>query len=246
MSRSESGADVPSIGTPPRARGNDASLSWACAASLGLQEYHRLMFVYHNLPWVPFSGVNDGRAGSRWLKYDAPPGTWIRDRHDRGGMMMRQMRGLAMFAVVAALMAYGLDGGVFAQDATPVTTSEGGHDALVVIDHATTETVIDLSEVGDSIGDLLAFGNTVYDAGNDTEVGTNQGSCVRTVPGKAWECMFTIILDEGQLTVAGPLYDAGPSELAITGGTGAYATARGQMRLEATSETESRFTFEIA
>ena len=159
---------------------------------------------------------------------------------------MRQMRSLAMFTGVAALMAYGLDGGVFAQDATPVTNAAVGHETLVVIDHTTTETVIDLGEEGDSIGDLLAFSNAVYDEGNESEVGTNQGSCVRTVPGEAWECMFTIILDEGHLTVAGPLYDTGPSELAITGGTGAYSTARGQMRLEATSETESRFTFEIA
>ena len=141
---------------------------------------------------------------------------------------MRQMRSLAMFAVVAALMAYGLDGGVFAQDATPVTTSAVGNETLVVIDRSTTDTVIDLGEEGDSIGDLLAFGNAVYDEGNETEVGTNQGSCVRTVPGEAWECMFSIILDEEQLTVAGPLYDAGPSELAIIGGTGAYATARGR------------------
>ena len=160
--------------------------------------------------------------------------------------MMRQMRSLAMFAVVAAIMAYGLGGGVFAQDATPVTTSAVGHETLVVIDHTTTETVIDLGAKGDSIGDLLAFSNAVYDEGNATEVGTNQGSCIRTVPGEAWECLFTIILDEGQLTVAGPLYDAGPSELAITGGTDAYSTARGQLRLEATSATESRFTFEIA
>jgi len=143
-------------------------------------------------------------------------------------MMMRQMRSLAMFAVVAALMAYGLGGGVFAQDATPVTNSEVGDERLVVIDHSTTDTVIDLGEEGDSIGDLLAFGNAVYDEGNETEVGTNQGSCVRTVPGEAWECMFSIILDEGQLTVAGPLSDAGPSELAITGGTGAYAGASGE------------------
>ncbi|MCD6057180.1 MAG: hypothetical protein K0Q89_710, partial [Thermomicrobiales bacterium] len=89
---------------------------------------------------------------------------------------MRQMRSLAMFAVVAALMAYGLDGGVFAQDATPVTTSAVGNETLVVIDRSTTDTVIDLGEEGDSIGDLLAFGNAVYDEGNETEVGTNQGS----------------------------------------------------------------------
>jgi len=160
-------------------------------------------------------------------------------------MTMHRMRGLAILAVVSTLIGYGLNDAVFAQGATPATTSAGGNETLVVIEHATTDTVIDLGEAGDSIGDLLAFGNTVYDEGNETEVGTSQGSCVRTVPGEAWECMFTVILDEGQLTVEGPFYDAAPSELAITGGTGAYSTARGQMRLEANSETEFRFTFEI-
>ena len=159
---------------------------------------------------------------------------------------MHRMRGLAILAVVSTLIGYGLNDAVFAQGATPATTSAGGNETLVVIEHATTDTVIDLGEEGDSIGDLLGFGNVVYDEANENEIGTSQGSCVRTVPGEAWECMFTVILDEGQLTVEGPFYDAGPSDLAITGGTGDYSTARGQMRLEANSETEFRFTFEIA
>ena len=159
---------------------------------------------------------------------------------------MHQLRILAILAVVSTLIGYGLNEAVFAQDATPVTTAAAGNKTLVVIEHATTDTVIDLGEEGDSIGDLLGFGNAVYDEANENEIGTSQGSCVRTVPGEAWECMYTVILDEGQLTVEGPFYDAGPSDLAITGGTGAYSTARGQMRLEANSETEFRFTFEIA
>jgi len=161
-------------------------------------------------------------------------------------MTMHRMRGLAILAVVSTLIGYGLNDAVFAQGATPATTSAGGNETLVVIEHATTDTVIDLGEEGDSIGDLLGFGNAVYDEANENEIGTSQGSCVRTVPGEAWECMFTVILDEGQLTVEGPFYDAGPSDLAITGGTDDYSTARGQMRLEANSETEFRFTFEIA
>src|SRR5919112_5733800 len=116
-------------------------------------------------------------------------------------MMMHRMRVLAILAVVSTLIGYGLNDAVFAQDATPVTTA-AGNKTLVVIEHATTDTVIDLGEEGDSIGDLLGFGNAVYDEANENEIGTSQGSCVRTVPGKAWECMFSIILDEGQLTVA--------------------------------------------
>jgi allene oxide cyclase len=158
---------------------------------------------------------------------------------------MRRMHGLAFLAVAAALIGYGLNDGVFAQDATPVATTAVDASTLIVVERATTDTVIDQGEEGDSIGDLLAFGNAVYDEGNENEIGTSQGSCVRTVPGQAWECMFSIILDEGQLTVEGPFYDAGSSVLAITGGTGAYSAARGEMRLEAISETEFRFTFEL-
>ncbi len=159
---------------------------------------------------------------------------------------MRRMLGLAMLAVVIALIGYGIDDDVFAQDATPVAAPAVGTTTLVLVERATTDIVIDLGEEGDSIGDLLAFGNAVYDEGNENEVGTSQGSCVRTVPGEAWECTYSVILDEGQLSVAGPFYDAGPSVFAITGGTGIYSTARGQMRLEALSATELRFTFEIA
>lgn len=159
---------------------------------------------------------------------------------------MRWIHGLAFLAVAATLLGYGLNDGVFAQDATPVATTAGDASTLIVVERATTDTVIDQGEEGDSIGDLLAFGNAVYDEGNENEVGTSQGSCVRTVPGEAWECMYTVVLDEGQISVAGPFYDAGPSVFSITGGTGAYSTARGQMRLEAISEAEFRFTFELA
>ena len=38
---------------------------------------------------------------------------------------------------------------------------------------------------------------------------------------------------QGSLVVEGPFYDTADSDLAITGGTGAWATARGQMHLHA-------------
>jgi hypothetical protein len=51
------------------------------------------------------------------------------------------------------------------------------------------------------------------------------------VPGQAWECFWTLSLDKGQLTVEGPFYDSGDSVLAITGGTGEFAGALGEMAL---------------
>ena len=158
---------------------------------------------------------------------------------------MRLNQGLTILAVAVTVTGFGLNDRVFAQGATPVATTTAGASTLVVVERATTDVVIDQGEEGDSVGDLLAFGNAIYDEANENEVGTSQGSCVRTVPGEAWECMFSVILDEGQISVAGPFYDAGSSVLAITGGTGAYASARGEMRLEATGEAEFRFTFQL-
>ena len=54
---------------------------------------------------------------------------------------------------------------------------------------------------------LLTFANPVFAKGNRTQVGTDQGYCVRTVAGKAWECWWTMSLKDGQLTVEGPFLD---------------------------------------
>jgi hypothetical protein len=120
-----------------------------------------------------------------------------------------------------------------------------GHAKIVVVERATTDTAIDNGDAGDSIGDTLAFGNELFDKTNTTKVGTDQGSCVRTVVGVAYECSWTNSLKGGQIVVQGPFLDAGDSVLAITGGTGRYRNSRGTMDLHATSPTTFRFTFHI-
>jgi allene oxide cyclase len=72
------------------------------------------------------------------------------------------------------------------------------------VGHATTDAVTDTGASGDSAGDILTFANEVYDADDKNKIGTDQGICFRTVPGKAWECFWTLSLDKGQLTVEGP------------------------------------------
>ena len=66
--------------------------------------------------------------------------------------------------------------------------------------------------------------------------------------GKVWECIWTLGLEKGQLTVEGPFYDTSNSVLAITGGTGAYAGARGEMVLSDVSGGKGErysFTYRI-
>ncbi|MGD9502831.1 MAG: allene oxide cyclase family protein [Methyloceanibacter sp.] len=121
--------------------------------------------------------------------------------------------------------------------------SAAAAEEIEVVEHATTDAVTDTGAEGDSAGDILTFANEVFDAEDKNKVGTNQGICFRTVVGKAWECFWTISLDKGQITVEGPFYDAGDSVLAITGGTGEYAEAEGEMALSAIGTDGKAYRF---
>jgi allene oxide cyclase len=116
-------------------------------------------------------------------------------------------------------------------------------ETFTVVERATTDAVTDTGATGDSVGDILTFANEVFDAANKEKVGTDNGWCVRTVAGKAWECFWTLSLEGGQLTVAGPFLDGADSTLAVTGGTGKYADAKGEMRLHARDEQGSEYDF---
>jgi allene oxide cyclase len=125
---------------------------------------------------------------------------------------------------------------------------KGHGGAIHVVEHATTDAVTNHADgTADSVGDLLTFTNDVFDADDTTRVGHDQGFCIRTIVGQAWECWWTTFLPEGQLTVEGPFYDAKDSRLAITGGTDVYAHARGWMELNLRAGgTEYDFIFHLS
>ena len=114
---------------------------------------------------------------------------------------------------------------------------------IVVVERPVGETTVGLGAKGGSVGDLLVFANKIYDAANKTQLGTDNGYCVRTVVGKSWECFWTLILKAGQITVEGPFMDSGDSLLAVTGGTGKYAGARGSMKLHPRDPTPTGYDF---
>jgi len=114
---------------------------------------------------------------------------------------------------------------------------------MKVVECATTDTVGDVAPEGDSVGDVLGFANEVYDEANQNKVGSDNGMCIRTAAPGAWECIWTLTLADGQITVEGPFYDSGDSTLAITGGTGAYVHATGEMLLHARNAQGSEYDF---
>jgi allene oxide cyclase len=149
------------------------------------------------------------------------------------------MRG--SLVVTLAVVALGAGG---AATAAAVQPQHGT--TFTVVEHAITDTVVDTGPAGDSLGDVLAFGNPVFDAANRHQIGNDQGSCVRTKIGAAWECSWTTILPGGSLVVEGPFYDAADSTLAITGGTGRWAAARGSMLLHARDAAGSSYDFSFS
>lgn len=147
--------------------------------------------------------------------------------------MRRSIRNRPLFVLLAA--AIGI--------AASIGVAKGSEEKLALVERAGSDVVTDIGASGDSPGDLLTFANEIYDAENKTLVGHNNGWCVRTVVGQAWECFWTVTLKAGQITVEGPFYDGKDSVLAITGGTGEYADAQGEMTLHARNEQGSEYDF---
>jgi hypothetical protein len=149
-------------------------------------------------------------------------------------MKARHLVPIAVVAAAALLAACG--------DDSETTT-------IKLIEHAETDVVRHIGPANeeDSTGDVLTFANPVFNEDNTEKVGTDNGVCVRTAAGKAWECIWTVTLSGGQITVEGPFYDGKDSTLAITGGTDEYDNASGQMTLHARNpeETEYDFTYEV-
>jgi hypothetical protein len=126
----------------------------------------------------------------------------------------------------------------FALWASPVFAAD-----MHVVEHATSDATAHIGKAADNRGDVLTFANDVFDAANKTKVGSDQGFCVRIVVGKAFECLWTLSLAGGQITVEGPFLDAGDSVLAVTGGTGKYAGASGEMKLHSRNAKGTEYDF---
>jgi allene oxide cyclase len=152
----------------------------------------------------------------------------------RSGFRWAMAAGAAMAVVLAAV-------GV-------AWAAGGGTRTIHVIEHAKTDTVIDVGTHGDSTGDLLTFHNRVFDRHDRHSVGRDQGHCIRISPhAGTWECYWTTFLRHGSLEVAGPFSDRHDTDLAITGGTGDYRRARGEMHLHARhGGTEYDFVFHVS
>jgi hypothetical protein len=120
-----------------------------------------------------------------------------------------------------------------------------------LVARADQETFLDLGEQGNSLGDQMVFSDNLFRGGK--KVGISGATCtlVRLVPrvSVTFQCVVTLSLPRGQITVRGlvsfPEADQTPFFVAITGGTGAYRTAHGEVKVTIVSETLERLTLHL-
>jgi hypothetical protein len=137
----------------------------------------------------------------------------------------------ALIAVATAALAFTAAAPAVAKTAHRKAAHATGS-TVHVIEHANTDTEVPTAGGKDVKGNILTFNNPVFDTANKTQVGHDEGFCTRLqVKLGIWECLWTTFLKGGQITVQGPFYDTRNSVLSITGGTGTYEGARGEMNL---------------
>lgn len=148
-------------------------------------------------------------------------------------MITKSLRPVVIYTALAFVLAVGL----FMASSSSIFASRvavaSGPKKLHVIEHAINGVIVDIGPKGDSVGDLDTFSNPIYNAADKKQVGHDNGNCVRTIVGKAYECNWTVVLKDGQISVEGPYYDNADSMLTVTGGTGHYSGVRGEMKLHA-------------
>ncbi|MFE6757070.1 hypothetical protein ACFVDQ_26250 [Streptomyces sp. NPDC057684] len=107
---------------------------------------------------------------------------------------------------------------------------------------------VDLGPAGPSLGDMDVYSGTAVQDGR--RVGRGGGSCqvIHIDAGETTtQCLLTMEVERGSLTMQS-LWTKGastPLDMAITGGTGAYSSARGTVRFWGIGTQEERARAEI-
>jgi hypothetical protein len=146
-------------------------------------------------------------------------------------------------AVLAALVIGGASG------ASGSSGESESHD-FVAIDTTVKETDIDVDNSKSfTIGDQFIEHDVLKNQAQTQRIGTLDAICTFTNVSEAHptvHCVATVTLGRGTLEVAGLLDFADEKgHVAITGGTGHFDEADGQLTLQAINDTDVRITFDI-
>jgi hypothetical protein len=131
----------------------------------------------------------------------------------------------------------------------PALGSSGGDDdkkrTIRVTSITTEEAFVDLGEKGDSLGDQVVFSSKYLKGGE--EVGHDSVVCTITSleRGEA-QCVATAWFPSGQITAQGLVSFADPPPaFPITGGSGKFVGAEGEVHVRPVSDTKEIVTFHL-
>lgn len=148
------------------------------------------------------------------------------------------MRKLIAVAVLAGLVAVVGTSAL----ATASSTAAERTMTLVAVDLPKSEIAVDVGRKGDSDGDAVFFAETLLRDGK--KMGRTDIHCVfaRVVS----RCGATLSLPGGTVEAIGGIRFAKTFSVPVVGGTGAYAGARGIVRITELGKTRSRYVIELA
>lgn len=154
------------------------------------------------------------------------------------------MNGKRNLGVLIALLVLAVVSGVGAAAALPDTPATRTITVIAKSRDADVR-VVDLGPAGPSHGDLRAFNGPLYNEDETEVIGHVDGVCTLTDPAddpseqaQMAQCLLTFSLPDGAITVQGvnarpalTELPASASRYAITGGTEAYQSVRGELRI---------------
>ena len=136
--------------------------------------------------------------------------------------------------------------------ALPAASSQQGLDQTIrVIEVQTEARSLDFGHHGPSLGDEFIFHSDLRTGGES--IGHDGGTCTLTSLDEGsmgeLQCVVTLWFDEGQITAQGLIQPSETSaeqfEVAITGGTGIYVGAAGQITVVPQTGRRSRLTISV-
>jgi hypothetical protein len=151
-------------------------------------------------------------------------------------MKAMNIRGIRFIFV--GLLSFLLLGSKNIVSAGPFDGEASGHERAAqeirLVEHVQNVAFVDAPPAGPSLGDRLVFSSDLFDQ-DGRKVGSDAADCVTvridsSAPAaqqQIFQCAITVQLADGQITFQG-MAKGTENFFAITGGTGAYRTARGE------------------
>ncbi|MET9081788.1 hypothetical protein ABZX77_07745 [Streptomyces sp. NPDC004237] len=171
---------------------------------------------------------------------------------------MRPIRAACLGTATALVTLLACAPGAAAATHTDAVHAKSGHHVITLIGHLVQQSRFPVNPGGGPAqGDRTVVRSLLFDKDDKFQVGETDGTCTTTTVenGGAEECVVTYKLPGGQLSVQGlvfgiltgglPTIPPPSFDNAITGGTGDFREARGQVHADTIGTGKRRFTIDL-